>query len=91
MLSPQAKRTIYRIIPFGLFWLFFSILYILMEKGLLGDAQYYPSTGNPYDFTSNLVITASIATVTGLLFGTIDSWLIWKMKRKLKTALQAIV
>lgn len=72
MLSPQTKRIIYRIIPFGLFWLFFSILYVLMEKGLLGEAEYYPSTGNPYDFTSNLLITASVATITGLLFGTIE-------------------
>jgi class 3 adenylate cyclase len=72
MLSPKAKRNVYRIIPFGLMWLIFSIVYILVEKGLLGNLTYYPSTGNPYNFQTNLVITPLAALLCGLLIGTIE-------------------
>ena len=43
-----------------------------MEKGLLGDLDTYPSTGNPYDFVANIFITAVTALVSGLLIGTIE-------------------
>ena len=72
MLSPQARITISRIIPFGLIWMFFSVVYSLVERGLLGDLNYYPSTGNPYNFRNTFFITALIALVIGLLIGTIE-------------------
>ena len=72
MLSRKTIRNISRIIPFGLIWLIFSIIYLLLEKGLLGDLSFYPSTGNPYDFTGNIIITTVSATITGLLIGTIE-------------------
>jgi adenylate cyclase len=72
MLSPSAKITISRIIPFGLIWLTFSIVYSLLERGLLGDLNYYPSTGNPYNFGNTIFITALIALVLGSLIGTIE-------------------
>jgi adenylate cyclase len=72
MLSPQISRNISRIIPFGLIWLIFGIIYSLLEKGLLGDLRYYPSTGNPYDFTGNLFFHLLYETVLGLFVGTIE-------------------
>jgi adenylate cyclase len=33
-ISPKHKRNIFRILPFGLFWAAFGIIYSLMEKGL---------------------------------------------------------
>lgn len=72
MLSPKFKRDIFRIIPFGLIWLIFSIVYSQLEKGLLGDLEYYPSTGNPYNFNRNIFITPVSALITGLLIGTIE-------------------
>ena len=72
MLSPKAKRNIARIIPFGLIWLFAGIIYSLLERGLLGNLSYYPSTGNPYDFISTLVVTAITALLLGLFFGAIE-------------------
>lgn len=72
MLTPQTKRNIYRIIPFGIIWFVFSIVYTQLERGLLGQLNYYPSTGNPYNFLSNIFITPSAAFITGLLIGTLE-------------------
>ena len=71
-LSSKHKRNIYRILPFGFLWATFGIIYSLLEKGLLGDFDYYPSTGNSYDFTSSLFITTILATVTGLILGVVE-------------------
>src|SRR6188768_1282280 len=60
MLSPKAKRNIFRIIPFGLIWLTFGIIYSLLERGLLGELHNYPSTGNPYSFSSTIFVTGAI-------------------------------
>lgn len=72
MPSPKTKRNISRIIPFGLIWLIFSVVYSLLERGLLGNLNNYPSTGNPYNFSNNIFITPITALITGLLFGTIE-------------------
>jgi len=72
LLSPKTKINISRIIPFGLIWLTFSIIYSLLERGLLGNLDAYPSTGNPYHFSGTLFITAIIAFTIGLLIGTIE-------------------
>ena len=72
MLSPKTKRNILRIIPFGIIWLLFSIIYTLLEKGLLGDLDHYPSTGNPYNFTRNIFVTPIAALITGLFIGTLE-------------------
>src|SRR5215471_8702540 len=72
MLSPKAKRTIYRIVPFGIFWLVFSTVYVVLEKGILGRLENYPSTGNPYNFHRNIFITPIAGLITGLIIGTIE-------------------
>ena len=73
MLSPKTRRNLYRIIPFGMMWLIFSVVYVLLERGLLGYLDYYPSTGNPYNFTRNIFITPLAALVTGLLIGLLET------------------
>ena len=72
MLSPKTKRVIYRIIPFGLIWLTFGIIYLLLEKGIVGDLNYYPYTGNPYDFKGNTLISLIIIAISGLLVGAFE-------------------
>ncbi|MEO7213642.1 hypothetical protein [Mucilaginibacter sp.] len=64
-LSPKAKRNIFRVIPFSIMWLVSSLVYTLLEKGLLGDLNYYPSTGNPYAFARNIYTTPLASLVTG--------------------------
>lgn len=50
----------------------FSLVYSFIEKGLLGDFEYYPSTKNPYDFLGNLSVAAISAFLTGLVIGSIE-------------------
>lgn len=72
MLSPTTKRNIVRMIPFGLLWLIFSFIYTLLEKGLLANLHYYPSTGNPYNFDKNIFATPASALIMGLLIGFLE-------------------
>ncbi|WP_373083887.1 adenylate/guanylate cyclase domain-containing protein [Sneathiella sp.] len=58
-----------KIIPFGIMWCAFSLMYVFIEYGLLGDATQYPSTNNPYDFHSALLVTPIAAFVVGSLLG----------------------
>ena len=69
MLAPKTIRIIRRILPFGIIWLFFSVVYVLVEKGLLGELDHYPSTLNQYSFEDNILITTSLALVSGLIIG----------------------
>ena len=71
-LSPFTRINILRILPFGLIWLFFSLVYSLVEKGLMGDLDKYPATGNAYHFSKSVWITGTTAGVLGLLMGTVE-------------------
>lgn len=72
MLSPKTRRDIARIIPFGVLWFIFSILYTLMEKSLLGDLGHYALTGVRYDFSRNIITIPVSALIMGLLNGILE-------------------
>jgi class 3 adenylate cyclase len=72
MLPPKSRRNFLRIIPIGLIWFVFSLVYCLLERGLLGHLHSYPSTGNPYSFSSSILSTSITALVAGLLIGAIE-------------------
>lgn len=74
MLSPIGKHQFIRIIPLGVIWLAFALVYLVLKKGILGDLTVYPATGNPYDFKGNILITSIMATVFGLLVGVVKSY-----------------
>ena len=72
-MNPKLKRQLQQIIPVGIIWVFFSLSYMLLEKGLLGDLDYYPSTQNPYKFNLGILgVTMFIVFITGLLFGLVE-------------------
>ena len=68
-ISPKNRRNIYKILPFGLFWAASGMIYSLLEKGLLGDLDYYPSTGNSYEFTNSIFYTTIGSSIMGLILG----------------------
>ncbi|PZR21727.1 MAG: adenylate/guanylate cyclase domain-containing protein [Flavobacterium psychrophilum] len=72
MLSPRIKRNILRIVPFGVMWLLFSGIYILLERGLLGDLKYYPASGNQYIFEKNSIVIPMIALFIGIIIGILE-------------------
>lgn len=72
MLSPKIRRNIGRAIPFGVLWFLFSLIYCMLEKGVLGDLSYYPSTGNQYQFAINIFAIPSAGLIMGLLTGILE-------------------
>jgi adenylate cyclase len=72
MRSQKTRRNISRIIPFGVLWLVFSILYVLLEKSLLGDLDHYPLTGVPYDFARNFITLPVSGVVIGIFSGILE-------------------
>ncbi len=50
----------------------FALVYVLIERGILGDLDYYPATNNPYDFKSGLVVVPLSSLLMGWLFGTVE-------------------
>ncbi|HKR03043.1 MAG TPA: adenylate/guanylate cyclase domain-containing protein, partial [Bacteroidia bacterium] len=53
-------------------WLLFSIVYTLLEKGILGSLTSYPSSGNPYNFRSHIFMIPVSAFITGLFIGSAE-------------------
>ncbi len=79
MVPPKVKRNFYRILPFPIFWGVFAIIYSLLEKGILGDATHYPSTGNPYSFVENSKVTYLASILIGLIIGSTEVMFINKL------------
>ena len=50
-------------------WLVFGMSYAFIEKGLLGDLTYYPSTGNPYDFGITTILFLVVVSISGVIVG----------------------
>ncbi len=76
MTHPKYIRYFKQILPFGMIWFIFAFIYCLLEYGLLGDLEAYPTTGNPYDFKQSFLFTLSFSFFIGLMQGVIEvSWL----------------
>ena len=72
MITPKYKRNINRIFPFGIIWLVFSLIYTILERGLLGDLNFYPSSGLKYIFGQNIIIIPLLATLFGTIIGILE-------------------
>lgn len=79
-IHPRYKRYFRQTFAFGIIWLSFGLVYVLLESGLLGPLEEYPSTGNKYDFITSLVYATIFSFLTGLAQGGIE--LFW-LKRRL--------
>ncbi|TDQ08322.1 adenylate/guanylate cyclase domain-containing protein [Pedobacter metabolipauper] len=83
MLSPRNRRNIGRIIPYGVLWFIFSVIYCILEKSILGNLDHYPSTGVPYNFARNITIIPVAGLMMGMMTGILEigyfsKWLIKK-------------
>ncbi|WP_162390615.1 adenylate/guanylate cyclase domain-containing protein [Spirosoma endbachense] len=72
MLSLKTKRNVARVIPFGVLWFIFSLLYCLLEKGILGQLDHYPKTGVAYNFVRNTVTIPAAGLMMGMLTGVLE-------------------
>jgi adenylate cyclase len=84
MTTAKHRTRIKRIIPFGIIWLVFGVVYSIMVKGILAESSTYPATGIPYDFKSSLVITSLASTLMGLLAGTLEVYVLHRLFSPLK-------
>ena len=84
MSNPRVKRNLYRILPFGLIWLVFGLLYVFLEYGLLGEATTYPSTKNIYSFKVALLSVPPGSFLMGILYGSIEILLLNNLFRRNK-------
>ncbi|RLJ69578.1 hypothetical protein [Pedobacter alluvionis] len=67
MLSPKTKRNIGRVIPFGVLWFIFSLIYCRLEKGILGHLDSYPATGVSYNFGRSIIAIPTAGMFMGIL------------------------
>jgi len=81
MLSPKTKRYIYQIIPFGLIWLIFGIVCLLLVWGFLGLSTS-ASNVNPYGFGGDFFAVIGFWLVSGLLIGAIEVLYLSKLFRE---------
>ncbi len=79
MLTPTQKRNLSRILPFGLIWGFFGLLYVQIEYGILGDTAIYPSTNNLYESGASFFFISFGSFIIGILIGTIEVVLMTKL------------
>ncbi|MEM9647365.1 MAG: adenylate/guanylate cyclase domain-containing protein [Bacteroidota bacterium] len=82
MLHPKYIRYAKQALLFGIVWMLFGFLYSILEKGILGRLDYYPSTNNRYDFRSALFYASGGGFLMGLIHGWVEvSWLSKKLQR----------
>ena len=72
MLAARHKRLIKKILQFGLIWFVAGIVYSLLERGLLGGADHFQTSGNPYNFKKSITINSISTLLMGMLQGTIE-------------------
>ena len=72
MMLPKTRRNIKRVIPFGVLWFIFGLIYIMLEKAIIGNLDHYPSTGVDYNFARNSFVIPSSALMMGLLTGILE-------------------
>ena len=72
MLSPKTRRDVARVIPFGVIWFIFSLIYCMLERGVLGHLDHYPSTGNQYKFAANISALPVAGLIMGLITGILE-------------------
>ena len=72
MMSPKQRRCWKQVLLYACIWPLSALLYLNVERGLLGNLDYYPATGNPYSFQSSLLFLTSFSFVIGILQGWIE-------------------
>ena len=79
MVHPKYSRYIRQILVFAFIWLLFGALYVVIEVGLLGNSTTYPTTGNRYNFKSNIIFISLGCFIMGIAQGCLE--VVWLKKR----------
>ncbi len=68
----KYNRQIRQIVVYGIIWLLFGLIYVLLEYGLLGHLTEYPTTGNKYSLKDSFLIVSLGSFIMGILQGCIE-------------------
>ncbi|MGI9546299.1 MAG: adenylate/guanylate cyclase domain-containing protein [Flavobacteriaceae bacterium] len=78
-LHPKYRRYFWQAFSFAVIWTIFGLVYVIVEKGLLGNSTLYPATNNKYDFKSSIIYTPIVSFLMGFIQGWVEvAW----MKKK---------
>ena len=77
-MHPKYRRYFWQVLTYGIIWWVFGILYVLIEKGIMGDTSIYPATNNTYDFKNALIYTPLGAFFIGVFQGLTE--VLWMRK-----------
>ncbi|MBO0322340.1 adenylate/guanylate cyclase domain-containing protein [Muricauda sp. CAU 1633] len=85
MIHPKYIRYLKQALLFACIWFLFGLIYGIVEQGLLGRIDLYPSTRNRYDFKTSL----TYASIGGFLMGFLHGWVevTWLGKKFTKSPL----
>jgi len=82
-MHPKYKRNLKRALSFGIIWFVFGLVYTLLEYGLLGDSESYPTTGNSYEPLNSFLFTLPCSFIVGFTQGWIEiTWLRYKFRKR---------
>ena len=78
-IHPKYRRYFWQASIFAVIWAVFGLVYVVLERGILGNSDFYPATSNRYDFMSSLVYT----TIGSFLMGFLQGWteVVWMRKK----------
>ena len=71
MITPKLKRNIKRIIPFGLIWLIFGIIFLFIEHSATKDFGYTVNGVIKLDYRI-VLFALPVVTIVGLIIGIIE-------------------
>ncbi len=71
-MTPKQKHNLQIILRFTAFWTIFGTLYGVIEYGILGDTDFYPSTQNIYGGKSQIIYVVAGAGLLGVLVGCME-------------------
>jgi len=77
-ISPVISRNLFKIVTFGLLWAIGGFIFTILEFGVIGDLNYYPSTKVSYDVRNNIIATPIISFFGGAFLMILDILIINK-------------
>ncbi len=83
-MHPKFKLYFKQALAFALIWMFFGVIYSLLEYGIMGRESIYPSTGNKYDFKNSLIYVTIGCFFMGFFQGFVEAVWFKKLFRKKK-------
>jgi len=79
-LTPTQKRNINKILPFGIIFFIFGVIWSLIVRSLLGELDHYPADPRmKYDFINSILTVSFGSLIWGWIFGSIEILFINKL------------